>query len=94
LFLSVGQDAVAGIYELLLSVFSNVKSYRSYIPSFWSDWGFVIATDSNAFSHFTKDNINTVLSQRGVQSQLKYYDGETHEHMFALSKRDRALLKN
>ena len=62
--------------------------------SFISNWGFVIATNSEAFTNLSTQKVNKLLEQRLLTDQLKHYDGETHQHMFSIPKTVRKLLKS
>ncbi len=74
------------VHRNLRNIFQHAISYHSFVPSFWSVWGFVIATDSAELSRLSQENIDLVLSERGVSEQLNYYSGATHQKMFKYSK--------
>jgi spermidine synthase len=76
----------------LAACFQSIYSYMSFIPSFFVPWGYIIATHNVALDVRTPDSIDTMLSQRMLDTQLKYYDGMTHQHMFSLSKALRQIL--
>ena len=82
------------VLNALQEVFPFVNTYAMYIPSFYSTWGFVIASKCPMFSHLSCENVDLILSKRQLQKQLKHYDGETHTHMFSLSKALRTALKS
>lgn len=73
------------VYRNVSRVFDHVSSYGTFIPSFWSKWGFVIASDSASFTQ-SPEKIDQVLSDRRIS--LKHYDGQFHQHLFHL---DRAM---
>ncbi|MGO0123091.1 methyltransferase domain-containing protein [Desulfothermobacter acidiphilus] len=64
------------LYRLLRQVFTYVFPYAEYIPSFEDLWGFLVGL---------KDIPN--LGPRGkLPSGLRYYDEETHQRVFHLSR--------
>jgi spermidine synthase len=95
------------ICNTLKEVFGCVCPYTQNLPSFGSDWGFVMA-----FNHQTAERwkpskvaeewiearagtIDDLIdgSVHGGQGSLRMYDGITHRRMFALTKAVRAQLK-
>jgi spermidine synthase len=74
------------VYRNLQNTFKHAVSYHSFVPSFWSVWGFILAADSAEFGRFNQGNIDLVLNERGVCEQLKYYSGDAHQKMFNYSK--------
>jgi spermidine synthase len=74
----------------LRSTFVNAVSYATFIPSFWSLWGFVVASDAVDVSHFTPNEIDQILVDRGIT--LQHYDGGTHMNLFSLPKGIRTAL--
>ena len=86
------------IYKTLRMVFSEVQLYTCYIPSFDSLWGFILATDDVKNLKINRKEIDRRLSTM-VSDNTLFYDGQTHEGMFALprdirnrlSKRSRAI---
>lgn len=81
------------VHELLGRVFRHVGSYAQYIASFWSNWGFVVASDSIDVMAVSRHDVDTRLRQRRLEKVLAHYDGETHAHMFALPKGIRDVLR-
>ncbi len=80
------------VRRTLESVFRHVASYATFIPSFWTPWGFIAASDAVDPSRLTGPEVDRILEQRGLESVLRYYDGQTHAHMFTLPKDVRAVL--
>lgn len=80
------------LHGTLRRVFRHARSYRTFVPSFWSMWGFVVASDAVDASQIPGHEVNRVLNSRSLGSVLRYYDGEAHTHMFALPKDVRAAL--
>lgn len=80
------------VHRTLRRIFPHVHSYTTFVPSFWSTWGFVIASDAVDVAQISSQKVDAVLRSRALESALRYYDGQTHSHMFALPKDVRAAL--
>jgi spermidine synthase len=78
--------------EKLKELFGCVRSYTTFIPSFGSTWGFVMASDSIDPHALSTEQIDDAIARRGLASQLSFYDGKTHHGLFALPKNLRALM--
>jgi spermidine synthase len=70
----------------LAACFQSIYSYMSFVPSFFSPWSYIIATHATTLNVSKPDAVDTILKQRMLDAQLKYYDGITHQHMFSLPK--------
>jgi thermospermine synthase len=97
------------IYNTLKSAFDCVVPYSANIPSFGSDWGFVMAfqnpgrNGSNAgavgleedWKVPPKGSMDGLIEKQiiGGPDALSFYDGITHLSMFALSKPLRKYMK-
>ena len=79
------------IFNTLSSLFENTKAVQVHVPAFQTLWGFTIASDT-AFRQLTEHEVEADLARR-LLKQLKYYDGESHRSMHALSKFQREGLK-
>jgi spermidine synthase len=73
------------IVNTLKTVFSNVKPYQVYMPSFVELWGFTCASDTLDSSRLSRKAVDTAISRR-LNSGLKSYDGASHKSMFILPK--------
>jgi spermidine synthase len=86
------------VRESLKLVFSFVTSYAHFIPSFWADWAFVIASDDADAAAVAPAVLAERLRRRGpggfedLGKALRFYDPQTHVRMFALSKDVRTAL--
>lgn len=78
-------DSYSIICNTLDSVFPNIFPYAAYIPSFSLHWGFCLATQGMSAFEFSKEQIDQRISER-VSSELKYYDGITHQGIFSIPK--------
>lgn len=82
----------ARVRENLERHFGIVRSYQMFIPSFWSAWGFVFASDRVDPLGPTAADIDKAVFERGLATTLRFYDGRTHAGIFALPKNVRELL--
>lgn len=86
------------VRDTLRTVFPLVRSYSSFIPSFWSEWGFLVASDSVDPAALPMDVLATRLCTCGrlgaedLGAELNFYDATTHFRLFSLSKDVRAAL--
>jgi spermidine synthase len=76
-------DRVAELAQRLNGVFRIVRPYTMYIPLYGSLWAMAVCSDKLDPKAFTADEIDRRIEQRKLQ-ELKYYNGETHEGVFAL----------
>ncbi|HWE07471.1 MAG TPA: methyltransferase domain-containing protein, partial [Rhizomicrobium sp.] len=76
----------------LAGLFSHMRSYLAFVPSFWSTWGFVIASDAIDPHAASPGLIDHVITERALTQRLRFYDGKTHQAFFALPKDLRTLL--
>ncbi len=83
-------DIHAAVRNTLRKCFRKLRSYHTYIPSFDSSWGFIIASDIHDPMALDREEVDRRLA--AVAPQLKFYDGETHEGLFRLPKNIRRAL--
>ncbi|MBK8063522.1 MAG: polyamine aminopropyltransferase [Betaproteobacteria bacterium] len=76
-------ERVAELSQRLNSVFRIVRPYTMFIPLYGSLWAMACASDKLDPKSFTADEIDRRIEQRKL-IDLKYYNGETHEGVFAL----------
>lgn len=79
------------IVNTLKSVFATVCPYQIYVPSFVDLWGFATASQSLNPAMLSPAEIDRRISQR-LSRELKSYDGQSHQSLFALSKHLRQML--
>jgi spermidine synthase len=72
------------IANTLKQVFPVVRPYTVSIPSFFSPWGFVLASKKEDPLNLSVDYINKRLIE--IAGSLKFYDYETHIGIFSLPK--------
>jgi spermidine synthase len=75
----------ARIGKTLKSHFPSVLPYQSFIQFYGLAWGFAVAGKQDLTPRFQPEVIAQTLHERGC-ANLKYYDAETHQHMFSLPK--------
>src|SRR6185436_1288280 len=74
---------VAELAQRLNSVFRIVRVYTMYIPLYGSLWSMAVCSDKLDPKSFTADEIDRRIDARKLQA-LQFYNGETHEGVFAL----------
>jgi spermidine synthase len=76
-------ERVAELAQRLNGVFRIVRPYLMYIPLYGSLWTMAVCSDKLDPKAFTADEIDRRIDARRLQA-LQYYNGETHEGVFAL----------
>jgi spermidine synthase len=84
-------DNFTAITNTLSNVFPMAHPYQAHVPSFFSLWGFVAASQSLDPSELTPEEIDNRISTR-ISKKLKSYDGLTHHTMFTIPKHIRQQL--
>lgn len=80
------------IFNTIKQVFKHVASYGCYIPSFNTRWGFIVASDEICLEKFSSQDIEERLQARAL-TNLLFYDGITHQHLFSQTKDIRDKIK-
>ena len=75
----------------LRSVFSIVCPYQIDVPSFGGPWGFCLASQNLNPILLSAPEVDSRISARSI-TNLKFYDGLTHQGMFSLPKHVRDKL--
>jgi len=75
----------AAMHRTLQEVFTVVVAYQAFVPCFGTPLGFILAGDRIDPRHQNPATVDALIAQR-VQGELRYWDGETHRHSFALPK--------
>lgn len=83
--------AHSAIYNTLRQVMPFVCSYRAFIPSFNTEWGFLLASPV-AVELPAQDLFNKLIEERNLN--LNYFDGETSAGIFSLPKDIRKKLSD
>lgn len=82
---------VAELAQRLNAIFRVVRVYTMYIPLYGSLWAMAVCSDKLDPKAFTADEIDRRIEARRLQD-LRYYNGETHEGVFALPNYIRDLV--
>lgn len=90
--LAPGRDEHFLLKRTIASVFSEVHSYHAMIPSFLSDWAFIIASDWFNPKKMTDKSFNDVAALRLKANQLRHVDGEFLQSCFLFPKQLRARM--
>lgn len=90
--LSEGRDEHFVLKRTVASVFSEVHSYHAMIPSFLSDWAFIIASDWFNPKKMTEKAVNDITASRLKGHQLRYLDGEFLLSCFLFPKQLRSRM--
>ena len=73
------------IGHTIASVFPKTLAYTVFVPAFGGPWSFVMGFKEPVPEALTADEVDKRLEGRLVQA-TRFYDGTTHEGMFALPK--------
>jgi spermidine synthase len=76
-------EAHSAINNTIRQVMPFVRSYRSFIPSFNTEWGFIIASPCTT-KLASPNRFDQLIKERKLK--LKYFDGETAASIFSLPK--------
>jgi spermidine synthase len=79
------QEVFTAIHQTLKQVFPVVAAYTVFMQSFGEPWGFTIASLGTNPLACSPQEVDACLESRGVQG-LRFYDGITHQSLFALPK--------
>merc|ERR1712150_127472 len=73
------------------SAFQHAYVYKNEPPSFMESWAYLIA--GNVDKNVKKGHgIDDLISKRGLESELRFYDEDAHVGMFGLPKDIRKLV--
>lgn len=80
-----GLLCLLSVKKTLEEVFSKVRIYTAFIPCYSTAWGFAMASENLDPLTPSSDHINSLIHER-CKDEPKFYDGESHQHMFSLPK--------
>lgn len=83
--------AHSAIHNTIRQVMPFTRSYRSFIPSFNTEWGFIVAAPYN-MDLPTTFMFDSLIAERSLI--LDYFDGITAKGMFSIPKDLRVILEN
>jgi spermidine synthase len=75
----------AAINRTLREVFPVVAGFQTFISCFGTPWGFILASKKVDPARQTVAAVDALVAER-VKGSLDYWDGQTHQHAFALPK--------
>lgn len=78
-------EVFTAIHNTVASVFPLTCGFRAYVHSFGAMWGFVIGSLQQDPRALAPEEVDRRLSER-LQRSLRYYDGTTHQGLFAMPK--------
>ena len=76
-------ERVGELAQRLNGVFRIVRPYTVYAPLYGAQWAMAVCSDKLDPKAYTADEIDRRIEQRRLQD-LRFYNGETHEGVFAL----------
>ncbi len=82
----------SSIAKTLLEVFPIVRPYTANVPSFFTPWGFMLASKKTDPLSLSSKYIDKKLDV--LKDSLNFYDSETHLNLFSLPKNIRSAIKN
>lgn len=77
-------EAHCAIFNTIRQVLPHTYSYHAFVPSFNTDWSFILAARDFDPGLVEAGLIDRRIKERGLQ--LSFYDEETHRGMFSVSK--------
>lgn len=86
------------VRNTLRRVFPLVRSYATFVPSYWTNWGFLVASHGLDPAGVAPGLLLDRLRTRGatgatdLTTRLAFYDADAHVGMFALPKDVKARL--
>ena len=80
------------IYRTVRSVFPITRYYKCWVPTFDSEWGFVVGSMGPDPASMGPDEVGRKLEERGIRD-LRFYTPEVHKSLFALPRYLRELLE-
>ena len=80
-------EVFTAIHRTMGTVFAQTFPYRVYIPSFGTEWGFIVGAGPEAppVAGMPAEEIDRRLDER-LAAGLRFYDGIAHQGLFALPK--------
>jgi spermidine synthase len=76
-------ERVAELAQRLNAIFRIVRPYTVYMPLYGAQWTMAVCSDKLDPKALTADEIDRRIEHRKLQD-LRFYNGETHEGVFAL----------
>jgi spermidine synthase len=80
---SAQAERVGELAQRLNGVFRIVRPYTVFAPLYGAQWAMAVCSDKLDPKAYTADEVDRRIEQRRLQD-LRFYNGETHEGVFAL----------
>ncbi|MCS7135893.1 MAG: polyamine aminopropyltransferase [Nitrososphaerota archaeon] len=77
------RNCFTAIYKTVASVFPVARAYRAFVPSYASEWGFVLGSKAADPLSLTPEEIGRRLKERGAV-HLEFYSPDIHHGLFTL----------
>ena len=79
------EQCFPAVVRTMNQVFPHVFPCEAYVPSFGSEWGFVMGSRGPNPLELDPQEVDALISRR-ITRKLRFYDGITHRGMFSLPK--------
>lgn len=77
------RNCFAAIYKTVASVFPVARPYHVFVPSYMSEWGFVLGSKAADPMSLAPEEVRHRLEERGIGG-LDFYSPEIHHRIFAI----------
>ncbi|MCL7387859.1 MAG: polyamine aminopropyltransferase [Thaumarchaeota archaeon] len=75
------RNCFAAIYKTAASVFPVARAYHAFVPSYASEWGFVLGSKATDPLSLTPEDVGRRLKERGIEN-LVFYSPDVHQRIF------------
>jgi spermidine synthase len=79
------EQCFAAVAHTMSAVFPKVYYYDAFVPSFGTTWGFVVGSLGPDVAALSPQEVDSRIAAR-VKTELRFYDGVTHQGMFSTPK--------
>ncbi len=86
------QGFFTAMHRTLREVFPVVAGYQTFVSCFGTPWGFILASKAVDPRRLDAAAVDRLIADR-VKGELAYWDGQTHQHAFALPRHLRRALE-
>lgn len=77
------RNCFAAIYKTVASVFPVARAYCAFVPSYASEWGFVLGSKAVDPLNLTPEDVRRGLKERGIEN-LVFYSPDVHQRIFIM----------
>ena len=71
------------VRKTLGQIFEHTSSYAQFVPSFFGQWSFLMASDKPIVLPGSAEEVNTLIRKR-LHTANRFYEGDTHMRMMSL----------